>query len=126
LRVFLTKSFVRFQRKEKISDAALNEAITRAEHGQVDATLGRQLIKQRIGRAGQGRSGGYRTVIAYRFGDRAIFLFGFAKSDRGNVSPADEIELAATGAALLAFDQVSIRKALLAGELKEITDEAEA
>jgi hypothetical protein len=122
----LTKSFARFQRKENISDEALNEAIGRAEQGQIDAPLGRYLIKQRIGRAGQGRSGGYRTVIAYRFGDRAIFLFGFAKSERGNIDPADEKELAVTGAALLAFDHAAIRKALLAGELKEITDEAEA
>ena len=53
MRVFVTKSFGRFQRKEKISDAALNEAIARAERGQIDATLGRHLIKQRIGRPGK-------------------------------------------------------------------------
>ena len=126
MRVFKTKNFGRFQRKEKISDAALNEAIARAEQGQIDATLGRHLIKQRISRAGQGRSGGYRTVIAYRFGDRAVFLFGFAKSERANIGKLDEHELAATGAWLLALDTAAIRVALAAGELKEITDDGEA
>ena len=91
MRVFVTKRFGRFQRKEKISDVVLNEAIARAERGQIDATLGRHLIKQRIGRTGQGRSGGYRTVVAYRMGDRAVFLFGFAKNERDNIAP-DELE----------------------------------
>ena len=126
MRVFVTKRFGRFQRKEKISDVVLNEAIARAERGQIDATLGRHLIKQRIGRTGQGRSGGYRTVVAYRMGDRAVFLFGFAKNERDNVSAADEHALAVTGSVLLASDAAAIRVALLTGELKEITDEAEA
>lgn len=126
MRVFVTKSFGRFQRKEKISDAALNEAIARAERGQIDATLGRHLIKQRIGRPGQGRSGGYRTVVAYRSGDKAFFIFGFAKNERENINAADEYELAATGAWLLALGAASIRHALATGELKEITDDGEA
>ena len=40
------------------------------------------MIKQRVARAGQGRSGGYRTLIAVRFEESAVFLFGFAKNDR--------------------------------------------
>jgi hypothetical protein len=56
LRVFIIKSFRRFQRKERIGDAALAEAIERAERGLIDANLGSHLIKQRIGRLGQGRS----------------------------------------------------------------------
>lgn len=60
MRVFVTKVFRRFQRKERIQDDALRDAITRAERRLVDADIGRHLIKQRIGRAGQGRSGGYR------------------------------------------------------------------
>ena len=44
-----------------------------------------------MARHGQGRSGGYRTLIAYRCGDFAVFLFGFAKSDRDNID-ADELD----------------------------------
>jgi hypothetical protein len=47
VRVFVTKSFRRFQRKERIADAALSEAVRRAERGLVDADLGHGLIKQR-------------------------------------------------------------------------------
>jgi len=37
-------------------------------------------IKQRVARSGQGRSGGYRMLVAYREGDRAVFLYAFAKT----------------------------------------------
>ena len=52
--MFVTRSFRRFQRKERIADAALAEAIQRAERGLADADLGNCLNKQRIGRPGQG------------------------------------------------------------------------
>ena len=44
----------------------LLEAVQRAESGQVDADLGGGVIKQRIARLGQGRSGGYRSIILFR------------------------------------------------------------
>ena len=126
MRVFLTKSFVRFQRKERIADAALVEAIKRAERGLVDASLSANLIKQRVGRPGQGRSGGFRTVVAYRIGDRAVFLFGFAKSERSNISAADERDLADFGAQILHLRAAEIRTAVDGGELTEIAYDDEA
>jgi hypothetical protein len=65
----------RFARKSRISDELLVEAIRRAERGLIDADLGGGVIKQRVGREGQGRSGGYRTLIAFRVGDRAFLIY---------------------------------------------------
>jgi hypothetical protein len=59
------------------------------EAGKVDADLGGGVIKQRISRQGEGKSGGYRTIIALRIEDKAFFLFGFAKSDLANVDAED-------------------------------------
>ncbi len=84
VQIFATKWFAKFARREGISDATLREVIERAERGSVDADLGGGLIKQRVARKGKGRSGGYRTIIAYRRARRAVFLFGFAKSTREN------------------------------------------
>ncbi len=56
----------------------------------IDADLGGGLIKQRVARAGQGRSGGYRMIVAYRVKDRAVFLYGFAKNERENID-SDEL-----------------------------------
>ena len=62
MRIFRNAWFGRFARKERITDAALLDAVSRVERGQIDADLG-GVIKQRVARPGQGRSGGYRTIV---------------------------------------------------------------
>ena len=91
VRVFKTKWFVRFARKERIKDRMLWEAADRANRGLIDADLGGGVIKQRLARSGQGKSGGYRTIVVYRTRTRAIFVFGFAKSDKADLD-RDELE----------------------------------
>ena len=81
MRTFVTKAFRRFARAERISHERLLNAVDRANRGLVDAELGGGLVKQRVARPGQGRSGGYRTVIVLRRLEWAVFLYGFAKSD---------------------------------------------
>jgi len=71
LRIFLNMPFQRFAQKERIADDALCEAVNRAERGLIDADLGGRVIKQRIPRPGEGRSGGFRTIILYRTTDKA-------------------------------------------------------
>jgi hypothetical protein len=120
VRVFATKAFQRFQRKEQIDDSSLCEAILRAERGLVDADLGRGLIKQRVAREGQGRRGGFRTIVAYRAAERSVFMFGFAKSRQANLSAADERDLADFGALLLGLGDAAIETMLMGDELKEV------
>jgi hypothetical protein len=91
MKVFKSKEFIRFARREKITDARLCEAVNRAVRGLTDADLGGGLIKQRIARPGQGRSGGYRTLMAFRIKRHAVFIYGFAKNQRNNIGP-DELE----------------------------------
>jgi hypothetical protein len=83
--IYKNSWFAKFARKERISDAALCVAIDRAGRGLIDADLGSGLIKQRVAREGAGKSGGYRTLIFFRAGERSIFVFGFAKSDKANL-----------------------------------------
>ena len=99
MRVFKIRWFSRFARSERIVDESLREAVACAGRGLVDADLGGGLIKQRVARQGRGRSGGYRTIIAYRAGERAVFLYGFAKSERENIEPddLDDLRLLACG-----------------------------
>ena len=110
----------RFARKSRIDDALLVEAIERAEKGLIDADLGGGLIKQRIARSGQGRSGGYRTLIAIRIGDRAFVLYAFAKSEQENISANVLSELKDIGRVLLSTDEGGLRKILRDGEIEEI------
>jgi hypothetical protein len=121
--IYKLKGFGRFQRKERISDAALRKTIGSVEAGLVDADLGGGLVKQRLARAGQGKSGGYRTVIAFRRGDRAVFLYGFAKNERSNIGTEelDEFRRLARGFLELTAQQIG---ALIAeNELMEVNDD---
>ena len=120
MRVFKTKDFVRFARKEKIDDAALCEAVARAERGVIDADLTGGLIKQRVPRKGQGRSGGFRTIVAYRRGDRAFFVYGFAKNEPENITE-DELSAIKTAARLLmSLQPDKMEAALKARKIDEV------
>jgi hypothetical protein len=121
VQVFVSKTFRRFQRKEGIGDHALLQALERAGAGLIDADLRQGLIKQRVARTGQGRSGGYRTIIAYRLDHRAVFLFGFAKSALANIDGTTLEHWQAIGADLMAADEKSIKAAISSQELHEVT-----
>ena len=120
MRVFKTRAFVRFARKERIADALLCEAIERAERGIIDADLGGKVIKQRVGRHGQGRSGGYRTLIAYWFGTRAVFILGFAKNDLDNIDAGDLDDLRQAARAFKKLSDIGIDKAIANQKLTEV------
>jgi hypothetical protein len=47
VRIYATRWFARFVRREGITDADLREAVRRAERGLVDADLGGGVLKQR-------------------------------------------------------------------------------
>ena len=78
VRIFKSRWFQRFARKEGIPDAVICDAVARAEKGQIDADLGGEVIKQRIARPGQGKSKGYRVVVFFRRGVRSSFVYGFS------------------------------------------------
>ncbi len=120
MRVFALKAFRRFQRKERIGDDELRGALRLAEQGLIDADLGGGLIEQRIARPGKGRSGGYRSVIAMRAGDRAVFLFCYAKSDKDALDNAELRQWQAVGQGLLRLDNRALDSALADGNLMEI------
>jgi hypothetical protein len=118
--IYKLKTFARFARNESISDESLAEAIERAGRGLVDADLGGGLIKQRVARKGQGRSGGYRVMVAFRAGDFAVFLFGFAKSAQDNLDDRQVKVLRGFAASWLSADAATIKKAVEQGELVEV------
>jgi hypothetical protein len=119
LRIFATKVFARFARKERLDDKRLCEAIMRAEGGLVD-DLGGNLIKQRVARPGAGRSGGYRTVIAYRALQRSVFLYGFAKNERDNIDDRELNDLKKLAKQFLNYREEQIATAVKQRELREV------
>ncbi|UIY45871.1 type II toxin-antitoxin system RelE/ParE family toxin [Methylobacterium radiotolerans] len=90
MKIYVTNAFSKDATKADVSDDDLREAIARAENGQIDGPLGAYLIKQRIARRGQGRSGGLRTILCFRRGKVAVFLYIFAKSKKANLTKAEQ------------------------------------
>ena len=124
--IFKNAWFRKFSRKEKITDPQLCDAVERAEQGFVDADLGGGVIKQRVARQGSGRSGGFRTLLFYKKANRAVFVFGFAKSDRANIGASDERDLKAAAKLTLAFSEAEIDRLLELNELEEVFSDAES
>jgi hypothetical protein len=119
--VYKLKAFARFARDEGIADRSLREAVERVDKGLVDADLGGNLIKQRVARQGQGRSGGYRVLIAYRTQAFSVFLYGFAKRDRDNLDAKELKIVRQLAEAWLKASPEVIERALKDGQLIEVT-----
>jgi hypothetical protein len=120
VQVFKTKGFMRFARRQRIDDAALCEAIARAERGLIDADLGGGVVKQRVPRPGQGRSAGFRTIVLYRTETRAVFIDGFAKSDQDNIDDNDLHRFRELAAVFLQYDTKQVKKLVKTGAWIEV------
>lgn len=80
------KAFERFAKKNRLTDAKLLSAADEIERGLVDADLGGGVVKKRIARPGGGKSGGFRSILAYREHAATFFLFGFAKNEQDDIA----------------------------------------
>jgi hypothetical protein len=120
VRVFKNKAFARFTRKARITDAVLCEAIANASRGLIDADLGGGVVKQRIARQGGGKSGGFRTIILFRIGERAFFVHGFAKNEQDNIRDDELAAFKLLAAEMLAYDDEALARAIGNGTLTEV------
>lgn len=93
------------------------------EHGLIDANLGSHLFKKRIAVEGRGKSGGIRTLVAFKVKDKAFFIYGFAKNQRENIDDKELQALKLWASQLLAHDDTALLKAIQCNELQEVNDE---
>ena len=119
VRVFTTKAFARFAGREQISERELCAAVRRLEKGIV-ADLGGGVIKQRLARKGQGKSGGFRSLVVFRRGARVFFVYGFAKSTRANIRHDELRAFRRLADQLLALDDQGLAAALKNRTVQEV------
>ena len=125
MRIFKSRWFVRFTKKEKITDRQLISAISDIEAGTIDANYGGGVIKQRIARTGEGKSGGYRSIIFYLKGDKAFFVYGFSKKDQDNISKDEEAYFKKLAKVTLKMTDIDISAVLEEGTYVEIKTDGE-
>ena len=120
MKIFKNAWFGRFARKEKISAEGLWDAVERAEKGQIDADIGGGVIKQRIARPGAGKSKGYRSIILFRKGEKSFFVYGFSKSDLGNIREDEEEQFKKMAKHVLALTDAQLSELIANGQFEEV------
>lgn len=122
-RVFLTRTFARWMRKAGLSDDAICQAVSEMAQGLIDADLGGNVVKKRIGLPGQGKRGGARTIVATKMADRWFFLYGFDKNERANIDKDELKVLQEVAKELLELKDRQLVVALTAGEIMEVCND---
>jgi hypothetical protein len=122
--IYKTKWFDRWARKHGLTAMSLRMAVNEMAAGLYEADLGGGLLKKRIARPGQGKSGGFRTLVATNRGNRWVFVFGFSKNERSNIDKDEDEALKKLAAHLLMLTELALTKAQLDGELMEVNCDA--
>ena len=109
-----------------IDDGTLCAAVARIQLGLFDADLGHGVFKQRVARKGEGKSGGFRTIVVLKVFQAAFFIHGFRKSDAANVSLGELVQLKKLSAVLLTLSAEDLALELSHGYLIEVNCDGEA
>ena len=120
-RILKTRTFCRWLRKVGLQDKALRKVVEEMENGLVDADLGGGVFKKRVALPGGGKSGGARTLIATNKADRWIFIYGFEKNERDNITRAELVFMQGIARDLLDCSDAALLSAMDQGELEELT-----
>ncbi len=90
------------------------------ENNNFEANLGGHIIKKRIRFKGKGKSGSGRTIICYKQSDRAIFVHGFAKNEKSNLTAKELQAFKELAKVLMALSNKKLNIAIKNGNLKEV------
>jgi hypothetical protein len=123
MQIFQTKWFAHWASKEGLSSQVLCAAVAEIDQGLVDANLGGHVIKKRVALGGRGKSGGVRTLLAFKINDKAFFMYGFAKNQQSNITDKELKALKLLAAKLLAYDSSQLATAIAAQELYEVRED---
>lgn len=78
--------FNKWAKKNAISDSLLLKTIEDLSKNLGTVSLGSGLYKIRTPKSHRGKSSSHRTIVVYKKSDKAIFIYGFAKSEKDNLS----------------------------------------
>ena len=123
-RAFKTKTFSKWMRKTDLKDQDLLFSVAEMEAGLVDADLGGNVFKKRIALPGMGKRAGARTLVAGKIFRKWFYIFGFVKNEKDNINDDELVHLQGVANRLLHLTDKDIEEAILAGELKELINNA--
>ena len=119
----MTRFFRRWADEEGLGSVVLARAVREIEDGLSDGDLGRGIIKKRVRVPGRGKSGGARVLLATNHRDRWIFIYGFLKNQRANISHRELVALRELSRDLLALTEEQLNGRTHAKILIEVGSE---
>lgn len=122
MRIFKNKAFSKWARKENLDDESLRLSVNEMDNGLIDAGLGGHVYKKRIAISGRGKSGGVRTLLVYKAGTTAYFIYGFSKNARANIKDNELKGLKTYAEILLNYSDKELKQAVKTGALIEVID----
>ena len=117
----MTKHFSKWASKQNIPTNELSKALNEVQQGRYEANLGGNVFKKRIRFEGKGKSGGGRTIICYKKNERVVFVHGFAKNEKSNVSKKELMAFKELSKVLLSLNSEQLKVAIENGNLVEVT-----
>lgn len=120
MRIYKTRWFTKWAKKEGLGDAHLTRAIAEMNDGLVDADLGGYVYKKRVPIPGQGKRASFRILLTFKVDDKAFFMYGFAKNKLANISKKELKALKLLAQVLLDYGNESLAKAIITGEIIEV------
>jgi hypothetical protein len=120
----MTRFFQRWAGGEGLGSDVLARAVREIANGLSDGDLGGGIIKKRVRVPGRGKSGGARVLLATNHRDRWIFIYGFLKNQRANISRRELVALRELSRDLLALTEEQLNDRTRAKILIEIGADA--
>jgi len=117
-----TKWFKKWSKKVKLTNGDLLKVIDDLDDGASTTDLGSHLFKVRVSREHCGKSSGFRTIIIYQENEKAIFLYGFGKNEKQNISKAELQYFKKLGNDLLALNSEQLEDVIGQKILFELED----
>ena len=118
----LTKWFRKWAKKVELSNQSLIDSINDLETGLSTVDLGGHLFKVRVKSKHSGKSSSYRTIIAFKAEDIAIFIYGFRKNEKNNISKNELQYFKKLANDLLSLDSKQLAKAISTKVLFNLED----
>ena len=123
---YKVKKFANEAKKENVSDlllsATLSDFLSESKEGQQKYSLGAGLYKLSLAtKQGRGKSGGSRSILAFKKDRRIIWLHLFSKNEKGNITTNELKKLKSLSSILLDLPADAFTKLIHLGELCEVT-----
>lgn len=91
-------------------------------NGLIDANLGSNIYKKRLGGQGKGKRRSFRTLLAFRLDNKAFFIYGFIKNERDNITNKELKALKLLAEEFFKYSKQKLQEVIDAGELYEVKD----